>query len=277
MLRTLLLVVALPWSLGAPLSPRTAGPTLFPDPVRDGETLRFVVGGAVLAAPDRGADTLAVHAAGEQVVARGEVAFGLARWVAVADDGWVEAARVDRPAEPLRRDPEPGTEGMIGGRVLPWDWRPSDLVELPDSAKVRGYEGKALRMRAGAAASFLAMVAAARADGVEIAAFSTFRGADYQQRLYARAVARDPDQRVSAAPGRSEHQLGTTVDVGTPGTELADESLAATPAGRWLERHAESFGFVISFSRERYPRRGVAFEPWHLRWVGEFTGDDRRW
>lgn len=233
--------------------------------------------GAVLAAPDRAADTLAVRAAGDELIARGEVAFGYARWVAVADAGWVEAARVDRPAEPLRRDPEPGTEGMIAGRVLPWDWEPSDLVALPDSAKVRGYEGRVLRMRKEAAAAFVAMVAAARADSVEVAAFSTFRPADYQQRLYGRAVARNPDQRVSAAPGRSEHQLGTTVDVGTPGVELADESLAETAAGRWLERRAESFGFVISFSRERHAARGVAFEPWHLRWVGELTADDRRW
>ena len=82
---------------------------------------------------------------------------------------------------------------------------------------------------------------------------------------------------MSAAPGRSEHQLGTTVDVGTPGTELADQALASTPAGRWLERYAESFGFVVSFSRERHAERGVAFEPWHLRWVGNHTGDDRRW
>ncbi|MBZ0266653.1 M15 family metallopeptidase [bacterium] len=277
MLRALLLAASVPWSLGAPSSPESAGPTLFPQPVRDGEALRFVVDGAVLAQPDRAADTVAVHEVGAEVVARGEVAIGLARWVAVADVGWVEAARLDRLPDPMRRDPEPGTEGMTGGRVLPWDWRPSDLVALPVPLKVRGYEERVLRMRAEAAAHFKALVASAHDDGVEIAAFSAFRPADYQRRLYARAVAKDPAQRVSAAPGRSEHQLGTTVDVGTPGTPLAAEALAETDAGRWLERYAESFGFVVSFSRERHAARGVAFEPWHLRWVGPHARDDRRW
>jgi len=191
--------------------------------------------------------------------------------------GWVEASRLDRLPAPLAEDPEPGREGMASGRVLPWTWRPADLVPLPDSLKAPGFEGKSLRMRRPAAAAFARLLAAARADGVDVAAFSAFRPADYQRRLYSRAVKRDAGQRDVAAPGRSEHQLGTTVDVGTRGTPLANQALERTPAGRWIRDHCEEHGFVVSFSRERPAERGVAFEPWHLRWVGAHVGDESGW
>jgi hypothetical protein len=273
----LILIASLPWSFAAPSSLGTAGPTLFPESVRSGETLRFVVDGPVLARPRRAADTLAFHPAGEPVSAWAEMTLGGSRWVILEEGGWVEAARLDRPAEPLDEDPEPGREGLAAGRVLPWSWRPSDLVPLPDSLKAPGFEGKSLRLRREAAASFAELVSAARRDSVVIVAFSAFRPAGYQRRLYQRAVEADPDQRHSASPGRSEHQLGTTVDVGTPGTVLADAALETTAAGRWLEKHASEYGFVLTFSRERHAGRGVAFEPWHLRWVGRRVDNDRHW
>ncbi|HMB69354.1 MAG TPA: D-alanyl-D-alanine carboxypeptidase family protein, partial [bacterium] len=48
-------------------------------------------------------------------------------------------------------------------------------------------------------------------------------------------------------------------------------------AGRWLVERAAEFGFVLSFSRERHEARGVAFEPWHLRYVGRRTDDESGW
>jgi D-alanyl-D-alanine carboxypeptidase len=73
---------------------------------------------------------------------------------------------------------------------------------------------------------------------------------------------------VSARPGHSEHQLGTTIDLArgpaAPWTEAFDE----TPTGRWLALHGAEFGFVMS-----YPKGGRATtcydaEPWHFRWIG---------
>lgn len=273
----LLWISLLPWWLSTSTPPEDAGPTLFPDRVHDGERLRFLVGGSVREEPRRTADVLRTHAAGDTVVAITESPGDGLRWVRIGNEGWVEAARVDRLPEPLEADPEPGREGLAAGRVLPWSYHPSDLVGLPDSLKAPGFEGKSLRLRQEAAERFAQLVSAARSADVAIAAFSAFRSAEYQRRLYARAAGRDPGQRDVAAPGRSEHQLGTTVDVGSPGTSLADDSLERTPAGRWIREHAEEFGFVVSFSRNRHAGRGVAFEPWHLRWVGRHVEDESGW
>jgi D-alanyl-D-alanine carboxypeptidase len=112
---------------------------------------------------------------------------------------------------------------------------------------------------------------------VSIGLYSAYRSVEYQRALYARAVERDPGQRSSAAPGRSEHHLGTAADVTTPGVPPLRAAIAESPAGRWLERRAAEFGIVATYSRERHAARGAAHEPWHLRWVGGETDDDSGW
>ncbi len=261
------------WVLPAP----EPGLTLLPDPPHFGEELRFIVPGATRAAAIADADTIRVHDVGAAVIASGWIVAGGALWVRLQDDGWVEGSRIDRRPEPLPEDPTPGRERLRSGRVLPWGWRPSDLVQIADSLKAAGFEGKSLRLRRAAAFAFAQMVSAAREDSVSFAAFSAFRPADYQRRLYARAMHSDPAQRSSAPPGRSEHQLGTTVDLSTPNVRPLDPALAESRAGRWLRDHAHEFGFVMTFSKERHDARGVMFEPWHFRWVGELTDDDGDW
>lgn len=81
---------------------------------------------------------------------------------------------------------------------------------------------------------------------------------------------------VSAPPGHSEHQLGTTIDFGSP--ELAeivgDEDIEfhtyfyKTSEGLWLDEHAHEYGFTLSYSREAFELTGLYYEPWHYRYVG---------
>jgi D-alanyl-D-alanine carboxypeptidase len=81
---------------------------------------------------------------------------------------------------------------------------------------------------------------------------------------------------VSAPPGHSEHQLGTTVDFGSP--ELAEivgvEDIEfhtyffQTSEGKWLEEHAHEYGFTMSYSREAFELTGLYYEPWHYRYIG---------
>lgn len=266
----------LPWLFAPDPSP-PAGPTLFPAPVRAQEQLRFVVPGVARTEARDDADTVAVFNTGDVVEVWENRQEPGAWWIRIREDGWVRAAWLDRIAADFPGAPEPGREGLIDGRVLPWDWRPSDLTQLPDSVKAPGFEGKVLRLRQDAATALTRMLAAAAADSVEIGVFSAFRPASYQRRLYRKAVDRDPNQSRSAAPGRSEHQLGTTVDVSTPSANPLDPVLEHRAAGRWIEARAAEFGFVVTFSRERHAARGVAFEPWHLRFVGERVHDDSDW
>jgi hypothetical protein len=249
--------------------------TLAPAPVEPGEVVWFVIAGDELLAPTRAAPSLARHEPGSAVAVRDAVVVARRLWIET-DRGFVEAARVDRRPPPLGETLAAGKEGMASGRLLPDEYEPHDLVELPDSLKGADYVHRSMSLRAGAADAFSRMIAAAAADGVEIRIVSAYRTADYQRQLYERAVERDPYQRASAPPGRSEHRLGTTADVVATGDAGLTTRFAESDAASWLARRAAEFGIVATFSEERHAARAVEWEPWHLRWVGE-SADEAEW
>ncbi len=69
----------------------------------------------------------------------------------------------------------------------------------------------------------------------------------------------------SADQGYSEHQLGTTVDFGTPGLNGDFSKFGRTLAFTWLTANAYKYGFTLS-----YPKNNTyyQYEPWHWRYVG---------
>jgi D-alanyl-D-alanine carboxypeptidase len=81
---------------------------------------------------------------------------------------------------------------------------------------------------------------------------------------------------ISALPGHSEHQLGTVVDFGSPEmpaltgstTDPFSPLFAGTDEGLWLEQHAFEYGFSMSSPQGAEMLTGLAYEPWHYRYVG---------
>ncbi|MFL0792339.1 MAG: D-alanyl-D-alanine carboxypeptidase family protein, partial [Prochlorococcus sp.] len=74
--------------------------------------------------------------------------------------------------------------------------------------------------------------------------------------------------KVSAPPGYSEHSTGYALDLGDggfPETALSVD-FEQTPAFRWLQDHAASYHFTLSFPIEN--PQGVSYEPWHWRFEG---------
>ena len=262
---------------GLQVSDARIGMTLFPDPVRAGELLRFVIDGTSRGEPGD-ASVARTYTRGDTIRAARALQINGVRWVELRNTGYIEAARIDRIPLPIADDLAPGREGLSLGRVLPWEYAPSDLETVSDVFKVADFNDRAILLRRDALRAFERMIQAAGEDGVIIRIFSGWRSAKYQAGLYARNVGRrGPAQRVSAAPGRSEHQLGTATDIATPDVPLMTPTIATAAAGLWIERRAAECGIVVSFSRDRHEGRGVAFEPWHLRWVGSTTIDDREW
>jgi zinc D-Ala-D-Ala carboxypeptidase len=74
---------------------------------------------------------------------------------------------------------------------------------------------------------------------------------------------------MSAAPGHSQHQLGTAVDFtnAAAGYQIW-MPFAQTSAYRWLEHHAWEYGFVLAYPRGKEEQTGYQWEPWHYRYVG---------
>ncbi len=123
-----------------------------------------------------------------------------------------------------------------------------------------------------------AMCAAAEADGVTLLVISSFRTRAKQTSLYNNQInkmrARYPNLSqseieakagtVSAYPGTSEHELGLAIDFNS-----VEETFDKTEQFRWLQAHAEEYGFVMRYAKEKESITGIIYEPWHYRYVGE--------
>lgn len=128
--------------------------------------------------------------------------------------------------------------------------------------------GRELLLEPATAQAWRRMRLAAAADQIVLRAVSGFRTLDYQADLVARKRARgmalQDILRYSALPGRSEHHLGTVLDLhGDQGPAL-EECFEHSDAFTWLITHAAAFGFRLSYPRDN-PWQ-IGYEPWHWRY-----------
>ncbi len=154
---------------------------------------------------------------------------------------------------------------------LPNDYVPSDL-SYPDVAYAQGVAESKKQLREDAARALEKMFAAALEDGIELLAISGYRSYYTQRDIYNRRLQEAGIEHVSmyiAEPGASEHQTGLAMDLGCPGCVDLSERFAETDAYRWLQQHAQEYGFIIRYVRGGEEETGYAFEPWHVRYVGE--------
>lgn len=175
-----------------------------------------------------------------------------------------ETTTVEEVSDP-NASPTVNAEDLLGH--LPYDEAPEDeLVAISADGR--------FRLREAAAASFTRMLDAARRDGISLAMLSAFRSIAQQQQIFFEIKAsrrQTPGERaeVSAPPGYSEHHTGYAIDLGdagVPSTNL-NESFETTRAFEWLDRNAVRFNFELSFPRDN--AQGIAYEPWHWRFVGD--------
>jgi D-alanyl-D-alanine carboxypeptidase len=120
-----------------------------------------------------------------------------------------------------------------------------------------------------AAVALKAMFAAAARDGVKLETVSGFRSMAYQTHLVREKLKRGMTIQkaltINAVPGYSEHQTGCAIDLTTPGVPAADASFAKSKAFTWLQKHAATFGFHLSFPPGN--PYGYEYEPWHWRYI----------
>jgi D-alanyl-D-alanine carboxypeptidase len=154
---------------------------------------------------------------------------------------------------------------------------PPDLVRLGDYLPGRVTLPDML-LRQPAAAALGQLIKAMLADGLAPTVLSSYRSYVEQAIAHQRWVVDDPahaDQ-ISALPGHSEHQLGTVVDFGSPempaltgsSTDKFSPLFAGTPEGLWLIEHAQEYGFSMTSPEGAERLTGLAYEPWHYRYVG---------
>lgn len=154
---------------------------------------------------------------------------------------------------------------------LPADCVPPDLEEVPGAISAQG----AQYLRTEALAALREMFDAARTDGFVLQVNSSFRSYQTQADTYnywVQTYGKEQADRTSARPGHSEHQLGTTADVGARGQFLED--FIGTAEADWLAENAWKYGFIISYPDGKEGITGYAYEPWHVRYVGQAVAAD---
>lgn len=158
------------------------------------------------------------------------------------------------------------------------EYEPADLVPLADYMPPSITLGYPTEIRKIIAQPLETMINDMRAVGLQPTIISGYRSYAAQAIAWNKWLTLEPERVsiLSAPPGHSEHQLGTTVDFGSP--ELADivgqEEIEfhtyfyQTSEGIWLEEHAHEYGFVLSYPRNALEVTGFYYEPWHFRFVG---------
>jgi D-alanyl-D-alanine carboxypeptidase len=130
-------------------------------------------------------------------------------------------------------------------------------------------DGRILRLSPRAAQAWRRMQTAAAADGITLMPLSAFRSVARQTMIIWRKLARGQTiaeiLRVSAVPGCSEHHTGRALDLGCPNHLKLETTFSRTSEFRWLKKHANRYGFHLSYPRGN--GQGLSYEPWHWCWV----------
>jgi D-alanyl-D-alanine carboxypeptidase len=144
-------------------------------------------------------------------------------------------------------------------------FQPEETVDLATYPEIsRGRDGLFLDRKA--AEEFVRLSKAAEADGVTLIVSSAYRSFDYQNGLFRRFAERDGEDaasRYSARAGMSQHQLGTTIDLGD-----ITNAFAQSEAGVWMNEKAGYYGWSLSYPQNLEELTGYTWESWHWRWIG---------
>lgn len=112
------------------------------------------------------------------------------------------------------------------------------------------------------------LINAAKKEGVILLGNSGYRSYKLQKTTYnniARANGKKYADSYVAKPGFSEHQSGLAIDL----TNEARYFVEGTKEADWLAKNAHKFGFIIRYPKEKTEVTGIAYEPWHIRYVGK--------
>lgn len=154
---------------------------------------------------------------------------------------------------------------QLAARGLTVCEEPAELVTVQTDA-----DGREHRLTPATAAAWRAMREAAAGEGVILQLVSAFRSIDYQAELIRRRLAQglaiEEICRFSACPGYSEHHTGRAIDIDTPDNPGLGESFERTAAFAWLQQHAGTHGFTMSYPRGN--AQGYVYEPWHWLFQG---------
>jgi LAS superfamily LD-carboxypeptidase LdcB len=154
-------------------------------------------------------------------------------------------------------------------RSLPKDYVPQDLVKV--NVEFRQSNNTVKQMRSDAAEAVEELFAAAKKAGYVLYGVSGYRPYSMQNRIYNSYVSSKGlsyAQRISAQPGKSEHQTGLAMDISCSSITYLGQDFGDTAEGKWVAENAYKYGLIIRYPEGKENITGYMYEPWHLRYVG---------
>ena len=127
----------------------------------------------------------------------------------------------------------------------------------------------------------LAMLQAAKDDGINLVICSPYRDLKRQEVLFERKInaymkkgmsyfdAYTMTSQTVTVPGASEHQIGMALDIICDSYSSLNEGFGDTEAGQWLKLHSCEYGFILRYPEGKEYITGIEYEPWHFRYVGK--------
>lgn len=150
--------------------------------------------------------------------------------------------------------------------LLELSYIPDNLIPLDTSISNKG-----LCLKENIKDAFVKMKNGAEKDNIFIKITSAFRSYETQKLIYeAKEKVSDDPGLYLAEPGRSEHQLGTTIDISGSSIDYdrATIKFKNSVEDMWLRDNAHKYGFIQSYPEGKESITGYGYEPWHYRYVG---------
>lgn len=152
------------------------------------------------------------------------------------------------------------------------DYIPQNLIEVKNPYYKCSFGECKLEMVDFVSLAFNELVKAAKEAGFTLYADSAYRPAWYQQKVldFYRSELGEKAYEKVALPGYSEHQLGYSIDLASlENGQYIDELTDDMPVTKWVHENCAKFGFILRYPKGKENITGYAYEPWHIRFVGQ--------
>lgn len=163
---------------------------------------------------------------------------------------------------PVMKAPMPAAASLppLVNAAHPVSGEPARLVQAYPEVAVRE---TSIMLDPEALEALAAMFAQAKAEGIQgLYLSSGYRDYNEQKRIYDEAK----DKRYVQPPGHSEHQTGLAADI--LALEVSQDRMGGSKQGKWLAKNAWRWGFILRYPKDKESLTGIAYEPWHFRYVG---------
>lgn len=153
-------------------------------------------------------------------------------------------------------DPEFNADlrSICGGRLMASDWMYQDLTDMLHAAGEEGYT------------YWIASAYRSRDRQQELVDEDV---AELMQQGKSRQEALEETLKETMPAGHSEHETGLALDILCAGNTNMDVSQAQEAANQWLVAHCSEYGFILRYPKDKASVTGIAWEPWHFRYVGK--------